>query len=346
MITTARSALKSPPKTSECMRRSDLCSTLITLGLAQIAPIYSPRKNALLIGVEGSDESGLPGTHKAIKEFRALLTNNFGFPETSITTLLDDGDAEPPTKSNIMAQLMTFLDGQRIGDLFVFVYAGHTTQADCIDGSEADGLDEMIITCDGITILDDVLNEHLVKPLAPSSRLVAFLDTCHSETLLDLAHCKCNRLNHFRRFVRRLREIVGFPVAAIVTEADLENKTTPRFCSGYCPRTGRVASDTSSNVICISACKDSQMVHEAAGESMLDEIIRQLQRDPAPRLKMLMRALTKSAKSIHHRAKKEAERIRAQKERVRKKAKLGEHDDDSESNTEICVEVVEWAPQV
>ncbi|KAJ6586474.1 hypothetical protein DFH09DRAFT_1308497 [Mycena vulgaris] len=320
------------------MKSFDIRSSLVNAGLAQFTP-YLARKKACLIGIDD--------THDDIKRFRTLLISKsfilnisrsdlifapdtFGFEDHGITMMIDDGAGVDPTKANIMATLKTFLVGQ----------ATRRSMRDmgskpiCLDGSEQDGLDEGIMTCDDTTILDDVLHDHLVKPLAPGCRLVAFFDTCHSETLLDLRHHRCNRLSHFRRTVRRLRELTPFP----------ENTAKTRFCNGYCRRIKM--STTTPNVLCFSACKDSQRVFERSEESMLDsqEVIHQLDIEPSPTLKRLMRNLDRRAKAIYRQAKgMELSHKRAQEEKSKQKIQDHEEGDESESDTDT---VFKWAPQI
>ncbi|KAF8143681.1 caspase domain-containing protein [Mycena galopus ATCC 62051] len=256
--------------------------------------------------------------------------------------MLDDGVGIPPTKVNIMAVLENFLVGQRPGDLFVFVFAGHAKQEICLNGTERDGKDEFIITSDPkdkdeyITILDDVLHDNLVKPLSPGCSLVAFLDACHSETLLDLNHHVCNRPARARRVVRRLRELTGFPAPTFVPG----QMTAPRFCSGLCPRIDLPT--LTPNVICFSACKDSEMVYEAVGNSMLDTVIRVLEADPSPSLKTLRRTLNESAREIYRKAKLSNKR--------RDKGNVGERQlglrTDDESCCEDMYQIKRWAPQI
>lgn len=73
------------------------------------------------------------------------------------------------------------------------------------------GSGPVIPTCDGMFILDNELNERLIKPLPARSQLTAILDCCHSGSLLgkwptrlpvvffvinlvssDLQHFRCN----------------------------------------------------------------------------------------------------------------------------------------------------------
>ncbi|KAJ7744140.1 caspase domain-containing protein [Mycena metata] len=273
-----------------------LKSRLPSLTLALVTPHFA-RKKAFLVGIKGKK---LDGLHEDLQRFRALLINK-GFDADDIIMMLDNGvdNQSQPTTANIMSVLETWLDGQGPGDLFVFVYAGHTTQAACDDGTERDGLDELIMTADSdsgsATILDDVLHNRLVKPLAPTCNLIAFFDTCHSQDLLDLNHDRCNRLGRFRRSLRRLRELTGIPAWS-------HQVSTTRYCDGYC---SRINVSTQPNVMCISACKDSEEIFEANGDSMLSTVIRVLAAEQNPTLKTLMRALNKTAAQMYRRAKRD-----------------------------------------
>ncbi|PBK87664.1 hypothetical protein ARMGADRAFT_450447 [Armillaria gallica] len=80
------------------------------------------------------------------------------------------------------------------GDRFFFYFSGHSIQQENKTGSEEDGRDECIVTKSGKRIQDNELRAHLVEKLPVGSHLTALLDTCHSGSLLDLKHCRCNRL--------------------------------------------------------------------------------------------------------------------------------------------------------
>lgn len=73
----------------------------------------------------------------------------------------------------------------RAGDAVVFVFAGHGTQVDDLDGDEGDdGQDEAICPVDyasGRLIIDDDLNT-LFTALPAGVQLVCFFDNCHSGT--------------------------------------------------------------------------------------------------------------------------------------------------------------------
>ncbi|KAJ7162317.1 caspase domain-containing protein [Mycena filopes] len=158
------------------------------------------KKKALLVGICDSktptkDYPKLKGSHDDVRSLRELLIQCYGYKAEDITMLLDGvpGCAEP-TRDNILSAIKSLVKDARAGDHFCFHYCGHSTQVINRTLTEDDGMDECIVPYDGEgkIILDNELNEHLVKPLPAGSYLVAVLDTCHSGTLLDLKHGQCN----------------------------------------------------------------------------------------------------------------------------------------------------------
>jgi len=151
-----------------------------------------------------------------------------------------------------------------------------------------------------------LLKKYLVTPLLPENRLVAIFDSCRSATLLDLPHHRCNRVyaltSRWRRTVRRVLEaFLDLSVEDFLTPrpfhasaATLHQARPPssprKICDGYCPR-----SKAFGNVLCISACKDSQRVYESANgisRSVTSYIISLLEEQPNPSLKRLMRVIS------------------------------------------------------
>ncbi|KAJ7043798.1 caspase domain-containing protein, partial [Mycena alexandri] len=120
----------------------------------------------------------------------------YGYKAEDITILIDRPDYVEPTRDNILNAIKTLVKDAKAGDHFCFHYCGHSTQVLNRSHTEEDGLDECIIPYDGKDkiILDNELNELLVKPLPAGAYLVAVLDTCHSGALLDLKHGKCNQV--------------------------------------------------------------------------------------------------------------------------------------------------------
>ncbi|KAF8524382.1 peptidase C14, caspase domain-containing protein [Hysterangium stoloniferum] len=123
---------------------------------------------------------------------------------------LIDGTPEslPPTRNNIIDACCRLTANVRTGDRRFLLISGHATQCTNLTGTERDGFDEVLLTCDSevninypehddpkhwvedTTPLQD-LHELLVKPMPAGSYLTVIIDTCHSGTLLDLKYCIC-----------------------------------------------------------------------------------------------------------------------------------------------------------
>ncbi|KAF7296480.1 Metacaspase pca1 [Mycena chlorophos] len=161
-----------------------------------------PRKRALLIGIRGSlgsDYPELKSAHSDVKKMRSLLMKSYGYKAHEITVLIDDGIAShaQPTGADILDAIDELVKDTQPGDRLYFHYSGHSTQVKTESKwAEEDDMDEYIVPCDGedSKIVDDILHARLVAPLPEESSLVAVLDTCHSGSLLDLKHNRCNRI--------------------------------------------------------------------------------------------------------------------------------------------------------
>uniref|UniRef100_A0ACD5YF27 Uncharacterized protein n=1 Tax=Avena sativa TaxID=4498 RepID=A0ACD5YF27_AVESA len=106
--------------------------------------------------------------------------------------LLADEQLDPyrrPTRSNILVAMRWLVHDCSSGDSLVFHFSGHGNQVEDDDGDELDDEDETICPLDweqSGDIRDDEINEILVRPLVHGVRLHAFIDACHSGTVLDL----------------------------------------------------------------------------------------------------------------------------------------------------------------
>ncbi|KAL0574367.1 hypothetical protein V5O48_007590 [Marasmius crinis-equi] len=165
-----------------------------------------PKKKALLIGVEyiTLGENALKGPHKDVAAMKKLLVEKYQYDPKDIVTLVDTKDVKSqkqPTHDNMMTEMQNLVHGAAAGDRFFFHYSGHAIQVPNQDNKEEDGMDECIVPCDSNgspydanLIKDDVLRKILVDTLPTGSRLVAIFDSCHSASLLDLKHFRCNRV--------------------------------------------------------------------------------------------------------------------------------------------------------
>ncbi|TDL25334.1 hypothetical protein BD410DRAFT_785255 [Rickenella mellea] len=168
--------------------------------------VYIPKKKALLIGAiykkPDQKEGELKGPHKDIRIMKELLMKSYGYEEANITILLDDGKEKEPTRANILQAMVELVKDARPGDKFVFHFSGHGTQVKRLkdDNAEEDGYDEAIVPIDSdhetreTLILDDQMNDILVKGLPIGCCLVAIYDSCHSGTALDVKHYDCNKV--------------------------------------------------------------------------------------------------------------------------------------------------------
>ncbi|KAK0432791.1 peptidase C14, caspase domain-containing protein [Armillaria borealis] len=167
-------------------------------------PKTSPKRKALIVAVKGSSVPGLLELrcpHRDAKKIKDLLIGVYHY--TEVTMLLDDGDPShdttQPTYKNLMKHMKNLTQDIQSGDRLFFYFSGHAAQRKNLSGSEEDGMDEFLYTKSGNCIRDNTLRKYLVDNLPEGCHLTAVLDACHSGTLLDLAHHRCNRVLSPRR---------------------------------------------------------------------------------------------------------------------------------------------------
>jgi hypothetical protein len=102
-----------------------------------------------------------------------------------------------PTRENLLRALRWLVEGSRGGDSLVFHFSGHGVQKLDMNDDEVDGYNEALCPMDferSGKILDDEINEIIVRPLGKGVKLHAIVDTCHSGTILDLPYlCRMSR---------------------------------------------------------------------------------------------------------------------------------------------------------
>ncbi|XP_028753106.1 metacaspase-1-like [Neltuma alba] len=162
-------------------------------------------KRALLCGITyGNGPHPLKGSVNDVLFMKEFLIQNLGFHPHSIVLLRDDMYNNPktvPTKANIIEAMRLLVRGCREGDSLLFHYSGHGSNVVDDDGDEVDGYDEAICPVDyekAGKIVDDTINDILVKPLPRGTKLHAIIDSCKSGTVLDLPFmCRMNRLREY-----------------------------------------------------------------------------------------------------------------------------------------------------
>ncbi|KAG1786829.1 caspase domain-containing protein [Suillus plorans] len=158
-------------------------------------------KKALLIAVRSVSKKGFPKplqhAHEDAESLKCLLIDKFDYPEANVVLMKHDTEYPEhlwPSRSNILKQITKMVANATSNDQFFFYYSGHGNQVTCKHHTETDGKDEVIYAYTGHYIVDNKLRKVLVDPLPQGSKLFALFDSCHSETILDLEHYKCNKL--------------------------------------------------------------------------------------------------------------------------------------------------------
>lgn len=139
-----------------------------------------------------------------------------------------------PTRANIIRAIAEFVSGVGPNDKLLFQYSGHGSYTRDYNGDESDGRDESICPLDyskSGDIVDDDLNNLLVKKLPNGCKLWCIFDSCHSGSILDLKY----RYTIYPR--------------------DNKKKYLTTIDKHYL--------DSSSDVICISGCRDEQTSADA-----------------------------------------------------------------------------------
>ncbi|XP_039125644.1 metacaspase-1-like [Dioscorea cayenensis subsp. rotundata] len=168
-------------------------------------PKVTGKKRALLIGISYSSKRyELKGTVNDVNCMKYFLVNHFKFPDDSFLILTEE-EKDPhriPTRRNILKAMQWLISGVSSGNSLFFHFSGHGSQRPCLGGDENDGFDETLCPLDYETegmIVDDDINNILVRPLPTGVRLHAIVDSCHSGTVLDLPYlCKLSRTGSFQ----------------------------------------------------------------------------------------------------------------------------------------------------
>ncbi|KAM7476228.1 hypothetical protein LguiB_023471 [Lonicera macranthoides] len=166
-------------------------------------PVHG-RKKAVIVGISYKySRHELKGCLNDAKCMRHLLINKFQFPEASILMLTEE-ETDPyriPTKHNMRMALFWLVQGCQPGDSLLFHYSGHGSRQRNYNGEEVDGYDETLCPLDFETqgmIVDDEINQAIVRPLIHGVRLHAIIDACHSGTVLDLPFlCRMSRSGQY-----------------------------------------------------------------------------------------------------------------------------------------------------
>ncbi|KAF8988925.1 caspase domain-containing protein [Cyathus striatus] len=238
-------------------------------------------------GKSRSNKDGiLSGPHNDVNMMKELLIKFYGYKEEDMIVMLDRDDLPTeyeklrPTRANIIRCIKEMVKDAKSEDRFFFQFAGHSTQKECPESpnEEEDGQDEYICTSDGQLIRDNLLKKLLVDPLPLGTTLTTILDTCHSGTLLDLPHTKCNGSS------------VG-PSLSLEARSPSASQNKFILCDGLCRTRNTHATVRGSNVICLSAAMDNQFAWEGRRKSKIGSmtqcLIKVLTKEKHPNLHYL-----------------------------------------------------------
>lgn len=143
-------------------------------------------KWALMVGVNDYVAPNIPdlrGCENDVKLMQMVLTQKFGFPEKNIRTIL----SRDATKKRILEEFDNWLVKQaKPGDVVVFHFSGHGSQAPDDNGDEEDRLDETLCPTNIRTsaAFDDIRDDEFGKAIdkLKAGSVTIIMDCCHSGT--------------------------------------------------------------------------------------------------------------------------------------------------------------------
>jgi hypothetical protein len=147
-------------------------------------------KAALLIGINYAETpSELKGCVNDVRNVERVLLDVYHFKPENVLCLTDAPDKTKTTRASILGGIRWLVRKNREGcSSLWFHYSGHGTHVADASRDERDGRDECIVPSDFRLVTDDVLFAELVAPLETGTRLVGFMDCCHSGSQLDLKY--------------------------------------------------------------------------------------------------------------------------------------------------------------
>jgi len=96
---------------------------------------------------------------------------------------------EDEESEELYRKFVALLQSAKKGDHICFTFSGHGYYtADMYDKDEADGYDELIVTADHQTIVDDEFKRLIQTHLKEDVTLFSLFDNCHSGTIYDLRY--------------------------------------------------------------------------------------------------------------------------------------------------------------
>lgn len=184
-------------------------TALATLGLSQwdiqrmgnryarVLAQSTPRKLALLVGINNYQQVPLQGCVTDVKLQQQLLIHRFGFNEKDIQLLTD----EEATRQGILTAFEEHLIKQaKPGDVVVFHFSGHGSQVSDPDCDFPDCLNSTFVPIDSVLPLDYPLQGGPVKDIMGHTLflLMSALQTENVTVVLDSCHSGGGTRGNFR----------------------------------------------------------------------------------------------------------------------------------------------------
>uniref|UniRef100_A0A6C0JUG6 Peptidase C14 caspase domain-containing protein n=1 Tax=viral metagenome TaxID=1070528 RepID=A0A6C0JUG6_9ZZZZ len=194
-----------------------------------VSVIPTITKKALLVGInyEGTS-SELKGCVNDVYDLRNMLVSKYEYKQDNIQLLINT----KATRKNILDAFIALLQSANEGDHICFTFSGHGYYtADMYEKDEMDGYDEMIVTADNQTIVDDTFKQLIQTHLKEKVTLFSLFDNCHSGTIYDLRY--------------------QYLDSSIQTNESMSVHSNPNVL------------DTSGQVILLSGCMDGQVSLDA-----------------------------------------------------------------------------------
>jgi metacaspase-1 len=152
----------------------------------KVVPVSTSNKKAVLVGINYEGTSAeLKGCVNDVYKLRDMLVSQYGYTMSNIHMLINS-DA---TRKNILHYFTLLLKSANPGDSICFTFSGHGYYTrDMYNKDEKDGYDELIVTADHKTIIDDEFKHLIQKHLKSNVNMFSLFDNCHSGTVYDLRY--------------------------------------------------------------------------------------------------------------------------------------------------------------
>ncbi|KAL4368971.1 hypothetical protein GQ457_05G033180 [Hibiscus cannabinus] len=147
-------------------------------------------KRAVLVGCNYPlTKSRLHGCIQDVKAIKGVIMDKFGFHESNIQVLTDDGatgssDSLLPTGANIKAALNDMAKRAKAGDVLLFYFSGYGTAIPVLEAGKPFRQDEAIVPCD-LNLVTDVDFRRLVNRLPDGASFTILSDSCQTGALID-----------------------------------------------------------------------------------------------------------------------------------------------------------------